>query len=118
MTDSVHYQVQTQLPFVAHTFLWEAVHQNGSCKHALHQLCGLATSLNNSAYIVRVVTHLDAVTITVVLAFALMVSLTSVLFKECLHTTIQSTILSFPAPSYTPPTCTGIYKGVLLPYLH
>ena len=42
------------------------------------------------------VTHLDAVAITVVLALVLMVSLTYVLFKECLHRAMQSQILLSP----------------------
>ena len=41
------------------------------------------------------VTHLDAVTITVMLTLVDMVSLTSVLFKECLHRAIWSRTLSF-----------------------
>ena len=43
-----------------------------------------------------VVTHLHGgITITVVLAFIIVAILTSVLFKGCLHTAIQSMILSF-----------------------
>ena len=52
--------------------------------HALLQPPPVAQHSKGSA----VVTHLDAVTITVIIALALtcMVSLTSVLFKGCLHT--------------------------------
>ena len=46
---------------------------------------------------VIVVTHLDAVTIAVMLILALMVRLTSVLFKEYLHRAIQSRTLSLPS---------------------
>jgi hypothetical protein len=38
----------------------------------------------------------ECVTITAVLAFIILASLTSVLGKGCLHTAIHSTILSFP----------------------
>ena len=41
------------------------------------------------------VTHLDAVAKTVVLTLVDMVSLTSVLFKECLYRAIWSRTLSF-----------------------
>ena len=48
-----------------------------------------------------VVTHLDAVTIAVMLVLALMVRLTSVLFKECLHRAIQSRTHSLSPFLYT-----------------